>query len=90
MAQVMSPRPVFVNFPLGRPCGKPHEKELQRSILKDALEYFVNATEPGKVLDLPYEWGKPFTFEGYFDEVEEMIEEEGWPRQEWVPRKSDS
>lgn len=89
MAQVMSPRPVFVNFPLGRPCGKPHDKELQRSILKDALEYFVNATEPGKVLDLPYEWGKPFTFEGYFVEVEEMIEEEGWPRQDWVPRKND-
>jgi len=73
MAQVRSPRPVFVNFPLGRPCGKPHDKELQRSILKDALEYFVNATEPGKVLDLPYEWGEPFSFESMFNEIEEMV-----------------
>ena len=89
MAQVRSPRPVFVNFPLGRPCGKPHDKELQRSILKDALEYFVNATESGKVLDLPYEWGEPFSFESMFNEIEEMIEEEGWPLQDWVPRKGD-
>jgi len=90
MAQVMSPRPVFVNFPLGHPCGKPHDKELQRSILMDALEYLVNANEPGKVLDLPYEWGEPFTFESMYESIEEMVDEEGWPRQEWVPRKSDS
>ncbi|MBW1767500.1 MAG: hypothetical protein JRJ65_10675 [Deltaproteobacteria bacterium] len=49
----------------------------------------MNATEPGKVLDLPYEWGEPFSFESMFNDIEEMIEEEGWPLQEWVPRKGD-
>jgi len=89
MAQVRSPRPVFVNFPLGRPCGKPHDVELQRSILMAALQYLTSASEPGKVLDLPYEWGKPFTFDSIFEEVEQMIVEEGWPPQEWVPQKAD-
>lgn len=89
MAQVKPPRPVFVNFPLGRPCGKPHDIELQRSILRDALQYFVSAREPGKVLDLNYEWGEPFSFDSMFVDVEEMIEEEGWPRQDWVPQKGD-
>jgi hypothetical protein len=89
MAQVKPPRPVFVNFPLGHPCGKPHRIELQRSILTDALQYFINASEPGKVLDLPYEWGKQFTFDDMSQSIEDMIEKEGWPRQEWVPTKSD-
>ena len=56
----------------------------------DALQYFVNATEPGKVLDLPYEWGEPFTFEEMYQSIEDMVDEEGWPRQDWVPRKSDA
>jgi hypothetical protein len=55
----------------------------------DALQYFVSASEPGEVLDLDYEWGEPFDFESSFKAVEEMIKEEGWPRQEWVPQKGD-
>ncbi len=89
MAQVKAPRPVFVNFPPGRPCGKPHDIELQRSILIDALQYFTSASEPGRVLDLPYEWGEPFTFDGMLQAIEQMVEEEGWPPQEWVPQKGD-
>lgn len=89
MAQVKTPRPVFVNFPLGHPCGKPHDIELQRSILRDALQYFVTASVPGEVLDLQYEWGEPFDFEGSFKAVEEMVKEEGWPPQDWVPQKGD-
>jgi len=87
MAQVKPPRPVFVNFPLGHPCGKPHDIKLQRSILIDALQYFISASEPGKVLDLDYEWGEPFSFEGQTEAVKKMVEEEGWPPQEWVPQK---
>ena len=89
MAQVKPPRPVFVNFPLGRPCGKPHDIELQRSILTEAFQYFINASEPGKVLDLDYEWGEPFSFEGQSEAREEMVKEEGWPPQVWVPQKGD-
>ncbi len=89
MAQVKPPRPVFVNFPLGHPCGKPHDIELQRSILRDAFQYFVRASEPGKVLDLDYEWGEPFNFDGMFEAIEEMVKEEGWPVQEWVSQTGD-
>ena len=89
MAQVRPARPVFVNFPLGHSCGKPHDVELQKSILMDALQYFISASEPGKVLDLDYEWGEPFDFDSSFKAVEEMIKEEGLPPQEWVPQKGD-
>jgi hypothetical protein len=32
------PRTVFLDFPLGCPAGKPNEAELQRSVLRAALE----------------------------------------------------
>ena len=52
----------------------------------DALQYFIKASEPGKVLDLDYEWGEPFSFEGQTEAVKKMVEEEGWPPQEWAPQ----
>jgi hypothetical protein len=85
MAQVKPPRPVFVNFPLGHPCGKPHDIALQRSILTDAFQYFLTASEPGKVLDLKYEWGEPFNWDIQEEANKQMVVEEGWPMQEWVP-----
>lgn len=62
MAQVKPPRPVFVNFPLGHQCGKPFDRELQRSIIKDALKVLETLQEPGQIVDLPYEWHEEFTF----------------------------
>lgn len=90
MAQVKPPRPVFVNFPMGHPCGRPHDIALQRAILRDAFRYLAEATEPGKVLDLTYEWGEPFDFEGQFEAIEQMVKEEGWPIQEWTPQTASS
>ena len=62
MAQVKPPRPVFVNFPMGHQCGKPFDKELQMSIIKDALNTLKTHEEPGQIIDLPYDWGEEFTF----------------------------
>jgi len=62
MAQVKPPRPVFINFPLGHQCGKPFDRELQRSIIKDALKILETLQEPGQIIDLPYEWDEEFTF----------------------------
>ena len=61
MAQVKPPRPVFVNFPLGHQCGKPFDRGLQMNIIKDALGTLNTLDEPGRITDLPYEWGEDFT-----------------------------
>ena len=53
---VMPPRAVFLNFPLGHEAGKPHQPELQRSIIKDALRAVEILKEPGTIIDLPYRW----------------------------------
>ena len=53
---VKPPRAVFLNFPLGFQTGKPFDRELQMSILRDAFEALKTITEPGTIVDLPYEW----------------------------------
>ncbi|MBV8807255.1 MAG: hypothetical protein JO033_01155 [Acidobacteriaceae bacterium] len=53
---VNPPRAVFVNFPLGHQTGKPHEPELQRRIVGDAMEAFQTIAEPGSIVQLAYVW----------------------------------
>lgn len=57
-AQVLPPRSVFVNFPMGNPFGRPHDVVMQRRILLDALRLVAEGTTPGELVDLPYEWGE--------------------------------
>ena len=56
--QVLPPRSIFVNFPMGNPFGRPHDVEMQREILMHALNHAVAATEAGEMLDLTYDWGE--------------------------------
>ena len=58
-AQVMPPRSVFVNHPMGNPFGKPNDVTAQRTILMDALHHAVNAKAAGELKDLPYQWHEP-------------------------------
>ena len=53
---IRPPRVVHVRFPFGRPLGEPGNADQQRVIIEDALEALVNATTPGTVVELPYNW----------------------------------
>lgn len=53
---VHPPRAAFVDFPLGHTTGRVHEPELQRAILADALDAFVEFEEPGSIVELKYRW----------------------------------
>jgi len=85
MAAVKLPRAVFVDFPLGRQCGRPGEQDLQIRILKDALKTLVEAQVPGEIVDLPYQWPDSFDWESYQRDVQAMIQEEGGAVQQWKP-----
>jgi len=87
MKQLMAPRTVFLDFPLGRQCGPPHERGLQMSILRDSLALLETAEKPGQLLELPYDWGEPFDWESYNQDVAQMIQDEGIPPQDWEPKK---
>ncbi len=51
-----NPRLVFTNYPLGNPTGKPHDVDNQREILNTAFQMLETATEPGEIVDTPYQW----------------------------------
>jgi len=53
---VKPPRAVFLNFPLGHQTGKPHQPELQRRIVADALRAFETIAQAGTIVELPYVW----------------------------------
>ena len=50
------PRFLFVDFPLGSPCGTPFDAEMQRDIVERGLSLFDSATEPGTPSELALTW----------------------------------
>ncbi|HEC09010.1 MAG TPA: hypothetical protein ENI86_05500 [Acidimicrobiales bacterium] len=53
---VNPPRAAFLDFPLGHTSGRPHQPELNREIVSDALRAFEVLTVPGSMLHLRYHW----------------------------------
>jgi hypothetical protein len=53
---VNPPRAVFLNFPLGHQTGQPHQPDLQRQIVRDAMIAFETIAQPGTIVHLPYVW----------------------------------
>ena len=46
----------FVDFPLGNPCGKPYDLDMQRQIVSSALSMFESTHQPTMVED-SNQWG---------------------------------
>jgi hypothetical protein len=84
MDRVKAPRSVFVDFPLGRQCGRPGDLQGQRGILKYALQVLASARVPGRIVDLPYAWEEPFGWESYQRDVADMLQDEGAKVQKWT------
>jgi len=51
------PRFVFVDFPLGNPCGKPGNARMQGSIVGLALDVLESAVAPRTTVQAPFRWG---------------------------------
>lgn len=47
---------VFVDFPLGNPCGKPNDVAMQRSIAELAVDVLENAFVPRTTVQAPFVW----------------------------------
>lgn len=51
-------RALSVRHPFGHTFGDLQDRELQRRILLDCLKAAETITQPGTIVDLPYEWTK--------------------------------
>ena len=61
------PRFAFLDFPLGNPCGKPYDRDMQAVVVERAIDLFESAREPGTTLTLPHRWSDDESWrDGYF------------------------
>ena len=60
--QVLPPRSLFVNHPMGNAFGAPGDIDMQFAVLRAALALFDEAQQGGLLVDAPFEWPKPFRF----------------------------
>jgi len=86
MERIKPPRSAFVNFPLGRQCGKPNDSDMQARILEKTLGILVTASIPGEIVNMPYEWDEPFDWSSYMNDIQEMFKDEGATPQDWNPK----
>ena len=56
------PRFVFTDFPLGNPCGKPYDREMQRAVVEAGLALVESATGPRALVRSPYRWSEDETW----------------------------
>jgi len=54
--QVKPPRTYFLKYPFGHALGEKFNKPQQLAIFKDCLTILETATEPGIIVDSPYQW----------------------------------
>lgn len=50
------PRFLFVDFPLGSPCGEPWDVDQQRDIFEQALRLLETATDGGVTVEVGHRW----------------------------------
>ena len=50
------PRFLFVDFPLGNPCGKPWDVPMQQALIGEAFELLVKSWQPRTTLQAPFAW----------------------------------
>ncbi|MFQ5381372.1 MAG: hypothetical protein ACE5EF_07095 [Dehalococcoidia bacterium] len=50
------PRFLFTDFPLGNPCGKPYDTEMQSQIVGMALDLLEEARYPRTTVQTPFSW----------------------------------
>jgi len=56
VSKVVSPRAVFVDHPVGRTFGPPHDRARNQTVLLRALAELSNFTQAGEIRDPGFQW----------------------------------
>ena len=63
------PRFLFTDFPLGNPCGKPYDTQMQNSIVSHSFDVLEEATTAGLTVASPFQWAGDETWRERYLEV---------------------
>ena len=81
------PRMLFVDFPLGNPCGEPHQVEMQQAILEKGLWLLENAPAPQTTLEAGYTWSKGEQWkQTVFTQAQPWLQGKGYDQ--WIQKKA--
>jgi hypothetical protein len=58
-ASVSVPRLAAIEYPMGRPFGRPDDADGQLAVLRATLQGLEEAHAPGYVKNLPFRWPEP-------------------------------
>ena len=61
---------LFSDFPLGNPCGKPYDVEMQRAIVGMALELLESARLPRTSVQTPFRWSEDESWKAHYARVD--------------------
>lgn len=82
------PRLLFVDFPLGNPCGEPWNTPQQCEIFETALVTLETADTPGATVEAGYSWsGGEDWKRTVFTEDQPFLS--GAAQEEWLARKDE-
>jgi hypothetical protein len=91
------PRFLFSDFPLGNPCGRPNDRDLQNRIVGMALDLLESAGAPRTTLQTPFRWSEDETWKERYARVDpaenerlRALGEERRRRQREVKQRSDT
>jgi hypothetical protein len=80
-------RLVFVDYPLGNPCGRPFEVAEQRQIFAMALDLLQTAAGPRTTVQAPLKWpGDEAWKELIFSDEQPFVEGEAYD--DWIKAKA--
>jgi D-proline reductase (dithiol) PrdB len=61
---------LFSDFPLGNPCGKPWDGEMQHRIVGFALDLLESATLPRTSVQTPFRWSEDESWKENYSRVD--------------------
>ena len=68
-------RYLHVDFPLGNPCGKPGDFDMQLAIIRQAVSLFETAAQARTTVRAPFEWSEDQTWRESYARVDESNRE---------------
>jgi D-proline reductase (dithiol) PrdB len=61
---------LFSDFPLGNPCGRPYDGEMQGAIARQACDLLESATMPRTTVQTPFVWDRDESWKDAYARVD--------------------
>lgn len=61
---------LFSDFPLGNPCGRPYDRDMQLGIARLALDLLESARHPRTTVQTPYVWSSDDSWKDRYARVD--------------------